>query len=407
MDRPGGLAAAISGSDGEIAVDIDRAADFNLAKVLKPVGEAYGLANPFYTDPDIFAAERESLFFSTWAAIGFDKDVPEPGSMYPVRFHGVPLVIVRGKDGALRVFENVCRHRGMMLVGEPRETSVIRCPYHAWTYGLDGRLRATPHVGGPGVHEHERICADTHSLNAVRSHVFLGVVFVNMSGDAPAFDDHATTLLDRWSDFAGQQLYTAPDSGFSLSVASNWKLAVENYCESYHLPFIHPGLNSYSRLEDHYNIEAPGTFSGQGTTVYNPQLDADGRRFRDFADLPEKWDRAADYVALYPNVLLGVHRDHIFAMILMPQDVARTQENVAIYYADAAMTDAAQADLRARNAAAWRAIFEEDIAVVEGMQQGRAGRAFDGGVFSPVMDGPTHCFHRWAAERFIGGQASA
>jgi choline monooxygenase len=91
-------------------------------------------------------------------------------------------------------------------------------------------------------------------------------------------------------------------------VACNWKLAVENYCESYHLPWVHPGLNSYSRLEDHYNIVAPRSFSGQGTTVYAPALgDA---AFPDFPGLPAKWDTAAEYVALYPNVLFGVHRDH-------------------------------------------------------------------------------------------------
>src|SRR6056300_230136 len=119
-------------------------------------------------------------------------------------------------------------------------------------------------------------------------------------------------VIERWAEFDKPLYHGGADSKFQLKVKTNWKLAVENYCESYHLPWVHPGLNSYSRLEDHYNIENPGVFSGQGTLVYR-QLTGEGdRKFPDFDALSDKWDEAAEYLAVYPNVLLGVHRDHSF-----------------------------------------------------------------------------------------------
>ncbi|MHA1190128.1 MAG: aromatic ring-hydroxylating oxygenase subunit alpha [Alphaproteobacteria bacterium] len=379
------------------------AAGLELERVTRAIDEAGGLPNRYYTDPALRDLENQRLIAGTWAGAGFTKDVDEAGTMQPVHFMGVPLVMVRDKAGEIRVFENVCRHRGMILAEKAGKCSVIRCPYHAWTYGLDGRLRATPHIGGPGVHSHPRIDADSHSLNAVRAHVFLGVIFVNLDGNAPPFEDHARALLERWSDFADKDLYAGTDCGFSLTVHSNWKLAVENYCESYHLPFVHPELNRYSKLEDHYNIMQPGCFAGQGTTVYNPQLAGDGPGFADFSGLSDTWDRGAEYIALFPNTLLGVHRDHTFAMILNPQSVAQCREDVAIYYASDTAIGDDFSELRQKNAANWRSVFDEDIGVVEGMQRGRSGLQFDGGVFSPVMDGPTHCFHAWAAERLSAG----
>ncbi|MEM9050389.1 MAG: aromatic ring-hydroxylating dioxygenase subunit alpha [Pseudomonadota bacterium] len=377
-----------------------------LDQVMQPVGRARGLPNALYVDPATEARERQKVFFEGWSCIGFAKDVPKPGDALPIDHLGAPLLMLRDRDGQLRVFENVCRHRGMILVEEARNfPGVIRCPYHSWCYSLDGRLRATPHVGGPGVNRHASVVQDATGLNALRSGVFLDAVFVTFSDSAPAFNDWIAPLAEHWDDYAGRALFHGgAASSFTLEVAANWKLAVENYCESYHLPWVHPALNSYSRLEDHYHIETPRRFSGQGTVVYNPNLDATvgGAAFPDFPGLPGRWDSAAEYVALYPNVLFGVHRDHVFAIRLEPLGQGRTREHVELYYtAPEAAEGAAFAAMRAANADLWRQVFEEDIFVVEGMQRGRYAPNFDGGRFSAVMDSPTHCFHDWVADRLV------
>ena len=373
-----------------------------LEAVMAPVAKARGLPNAFYTDAELFEQEKRTVFEKNWSCIGFGKDIPDPGQAKPVTFVGIPLVTVRDREGKVRVFQNVCRHRGMKLIEEPTKfKGVIRCPYHSWCYELDGGLRSTPHVGGVGHNTHPDIDRDGLGLFEVRSKVWMDMIFVNISGDAPEFEDYASSLLERWHEFDGKEIFHGgPGSSLKFEVKCNWKLAVENYCESYHLPWVHPGLNSYSKLEDHYNIVEPNAFAGQGTLVYNPQLDDSGRRFADFEGLSAKWDAAAEYIALFPNVQLGVHRDHFFVIHLEPVDAETTREYIEIYYASKDMCADAMSGLRAAHAAAWNEVFAEDVFVIEGMQSGRHAPGFDGGKFSPVMDEATHCFHHWVAGHF-------
>jgi choline monooxygenase len=208
----------------------------DLSPVLRDVAAARGLPNAHYTDPATWAAERDALLFGQWAGIAFADDVPAPGDAWPVDYAGVPVLVLRDRAGAIRVFQNVCRHRGMILVDRPGPIrGAIRCPYHSWCYGLDGRLVATPHVGGPGQNAHPQVDRDTLGLIELRAHVWRGVVFVNLDGQAPAFDDAHADLIGRWGAL-DQPLHSDAASTFALDVACNWKLAVENYCESYHLP---------------------------------------------------------------------------------------------------------------------------------------------------------------------------
>lgn len=376
----------------------------DLSAVLRPVAVANGLPNAFYTSDEIYAAERDALWFSSWAGICAEAEIPELGDARPIDFLGVPLFLLRGKDGVLRVFQNICRHRGMILVSEPRKIEgAIRCPYHSWCYSHKGELVATPHVGGPGQNSHPDIKPNELGLIEVRSHIWLGIVYINLSGDAPAFEELHAELIARWSEFDVPLFHGGADSTLFLECRTNWKLAVENYCESYHLPWVHPGLNSYSRLEDHYHIEVEGKFSGQGTEVYR-QIEGDnGEKFPDFPGLSEKWETAGEYITVTPNVMLGVQRDHVFAVILEPKGPRLTHEHIHILYA----VESTDASLRAKNTQQWRVVFVEDIGVVEGMQAARGAPGFDGGRFSPAMDGPTHIFHRWVASRMMSAQHAA
>ena len=388
------------------AKDGSKAANY-LEDVLKDVNEAKGLPNAHYVDEAVFREETQRVLYENWSAIGFAMDIPEHGDAMPVDFLGMPLVAVRDKEGNVNVFQNTCRHRGMILVQEKsRLRGTFRCPYHSWCYGLDGRLVTTPHVGGPGHNTHEDIKRDELGLARIASHVWRDIIFVNVSGDAPPFEDYAADAIERWKEYDQPMVHGGEISSFKLDVKTNWKLAVENYCESYHLPWVHPGLNSYSRLEDHYHIEEPGRFSGQGTLVYRQLEGEKGEKFPDFPNLSDKWDTGAEYIALYPNVLLGVHRDHAFAIILEPKSLDRTVEHVELYYTEEGAEAADYAALRRKNAEQWKVVFEEDVFVVEGMQKGRHGSYFDGGKFSPAMDGPTHLFHHWVASQMARGARS-
>ncbi|MEM7076713.1 MAG: aromatic ring-hydroxylating dioxygenase subunit alpha [Pseudomonadota bacterium] len=366
----------------------------DLSSVRRSVEKANGLPNAHYIDDTVFAEERHALLHGQWAGLAVAADVPEPGDAVPLTFLDTPLLLLRDKDGDVRVYQNICRHRGMILVDKPTKIrGAIRCPYHSWCYSTKGALVSTPHVGGPGHNTHEAVRREELGLMEVRSRVWRDVVWINLSGDAPAFEDAMADVIARWEEFDRPLFHGGADSRFTLEVATNWKLAVENYCESYHLPWVHPGLNSYSRLEDHYNIERPGRYSGQGTMVYRQLRDEAGACFPDFEGVGEKWNEQAEYIAIYPNVLLGVHRDHAFAIVLEPRGTERTVEHIHLYYA----TPDSDPALRAMNTEMWKTVFEEDIFVVEGMQRGRHADRFDGGRFSPVMDGPTHCFHHWVA----------
>ena len=370
-----------------------------LDKVAEPITSANGLPNWFYADDQALTMEKTQIFAPNWVGIGFGKDVPNSGDMKPITFLGQPLLIVRDRQNRIRVFQNTCRHRGVILVEKFSHSSgLIRCPYHAWCYDLDGALQKAPHVGGVGVHDHECIDKSELGLFEIRSHVWFDTIFVNLSGDAENFEDANREIFDRWKDFDHPIYHGGPESSFKLTVQTNWKLAVENYCEAYHLPFVHPGLNQYSRLEDHYNVMGKQGFSGQGSTVYAPRLDDSGRAFTNFPNLPARWNTRSEYLVLYPNIMLGVHRDHVYSIMLEPVSCDTTIEHVEIYYTDPAMCASEWSDLRTVNARQWKDIFIEDIGVVEGMQKGRRGDLFDGGRFSPVLDEATHHFHQWVAK---------
>ena len=366
--------------------------------VLKEIDQSNGLPNRNYTDNIQYNIEKKLLIFDQWAGVAVSEDIPNVGDAIPITFVGVPLLLLRNEKRELKVFLNVCRHRGMILINKPKNVSgAIRCPYHSWCYSKNGNLISTPHVGGPGKNIHKGINKEKLGLLEIKSHIWQNIIWININGNAPAFENYMTDAMKRWSDFNQEQFHGGEDSKFQLKVKCNWKLAVENYCESYHLPWVHPDLNSYSRLQDHYNIENPGFYSGQGTLLYKQIKGPKNVKFPNFKNLSEKWKKSAEYLAIYPNVLLGVHKDHTYSIILIPKGPNKTIEKVDIYYSKK-ITDT---NLRKRNTKQWKKVFKEDISVVEGMQKGRKGIHFDGGKFSPVMDGPTHCFHKWVASNLL------
>ncbi|MGK0272943.1 MAG: choline monooxygenase [Cocleimonas sp.] len=380
----------------------------NVDAVLKPLTEARGLPNEHYISEAVYQEEKHQVLFKNWASLDVGKSIPDAGDAKPIDFMGMPLLIVRDRDGSIGVFQNTCRHRGMILVSEPTKIrGVIACPYHGWCYGTKGDLRATPHVGGMGENSHESIKNEELGLFAVRSHVWKDIIFINVSGDAPEFEEYASDLIERWKEFDQPIFHGGDKSSFTMELKTNWKLPVENYSESYHLPFIHPDLNSYSRIEDHYNIDEAEGYCGQGTMVYQRVKGDDGTVLSEFKDLSSKWNEGAEYVTLFPNTILGIHRDHFFVMVLQPKGFETTLEHTHLYYASDPQDTPENDNILERNADLWKQVFSEDIMVVEGMQASRHGEFFDGGKFSPAHDRPTYCFHTWVAKTLQNNRASS
>lgn len=379
------------------------------AAVDRPIEQATGLANRAYTSPEFFALELERIFAPSWACIGHAADIPRTGDLSPVQLLGTPLLMVRAAGGAVRVFHNVCSHRGNQLVWEPghaQGSSSIRCPYHAWNYDLDGRLTGTPNIGGLGVHEMDGFERGAHGLRAVRSEVWLDLVFVNLSGDAEPFETWIGPLAKRFEGLGGpgyeRRLQPAATHGeFRFDVRANWKLAVENNLDASHLPWIHPSLNRQSPLEDHYCFHDERQFAGQGSTAYDTVP-------HESPALPriEAWPaRTGEYPCLYPNVFVSGHGDHFWTMVLEPVAPDRTIERWRSYFVDEAARGADFEPARSTIQRRWADILGEDVTVVEGMQRGRRSPAFDGGIFAPVLDPPVHHFHRWVARRLAAAEA--
>ena len=371
------------------------ASDRTLAEGARP------LPAEAYVSPAWFDAERALLWSRRWICLTAASYVPNKGDVLPLDLAGVPLYAIRGRDGEVRVFHNACPHRGMKLVSEKGNAgALLTCPYHNWAFGLSGELRQTPHIAGTGKHDCPGFDKSAYKVKQVRSAVWFDQVFVNLSGDAEPFEDFIAPLAARWSCFdAGLIRHGGADSILTFDLASNWKLAIENFCEAYHLPMVHPGLNSYSKLEDHLTIEEDGRFAGQVSLVYQP--DRGGNALPRFPGLPAEWQTRAEYVALFPNVMLGIHYDHFFAVRALPDGPGRCREVFDLYYVGDETTGPGYANVRASVRETWREVFAEDVGVVEGMQEGRASPGFDGGVFTPVLEGPSHCFHRWTARAMM------
>ena len=320
-------------------------------------------------------------------------------TVLPVAVNDASVLITRDRDGALHALHNVCSHRGHPLAEERCERrGRITCPYHGWSYALDGRLKSTPHIGGPGVHEAVDFERASHAIPTVVVDTWWDFVFVNLDGKAAGLAQWVAPLEARWAPLLGEAGLSpyrpAAEPGFSLEVDAAWPLAVENYCESYHLPCVHPGLNSYSRIDDHYTISEPGRFGGQGTRVYEPRYLA-GASLLPNPVWPEEQREVAEYVALFPNLLLGLHEDHAFSVRLESLGADRTREVCDLYFFEDAAQSQAHAIARDRTRSAWVSVFEEDIPVVEGMHRGRRSPAYTGGTFSPVLEAASMNFYDW------------
>jgi Rieske 2Fe-2S family protein len=276
-----------------------------------------------YRSPEFHAAERREIFCKQWLLVGHASQLREPGDYVSMTIAGEPVAVVRDGDGGLHAFSNVCRHRAArVLDGAGNCGKAMRCPYHGWTYGLDGSLLAVPEkTGFPGFDK------DENGLWPLRCGVLAGFVFVSLSPDPPPIDEHFGALQEWLAPYRTERL-VCYDTGTAV-LPINWKNSIDNYLEGYHIPVGHPGL---LRLLDYkrYLVEAsPATVS----IARSPMRDKASKNWQErlyqrlVRPMPglrsperDEWN----FVYAYPGMTFNLYPDQIDFWVNYPLDERRT-----------------------------------------------------------------------------------
>ena len=361
--------------------------------------KAVGLPNRCYIDEQFLSHEYEQLFKPGWVAVGVGSEIPDKGDAKPVLVAGVPLIIIRDSECRILAFHNVCSHRGTKLLDEPCSSKrTLICPYHAWSYGLDGRLIATPNFGGEAEHKPDGFDGESYGLKRVRTSQWLDVIFVNLSGMAEPLEQVIEPLKKRWQDydFSGLCHGGAEDGIVIQELQTNWKIVAENFLDTYHLPVVHgSSLQAYSPLDERYCFHEPNRFIGVGSRVYMPER---GEPLPQFPDLSESQAKVAEYCYVFPNLSLGLSRDHLMVIIDEPVSNHSTKLSVHIYYASGQALDDCYTVSRNTTNRDFKQVLEEDREIVNRLQTGRESPSFDGGCFSPKVDVTIRQLHGFFAK---------
>ena len=369
-------------------------------RALAPMDKASGLPNPAYWSQDWFELKQERIFRRAWVFAGARGQLPKPGDIKPVEIGGVPIILVHGSDGEIRGFQNVCRHRGMQLVDAPCQKAALTCPYHNWTYGLDGRLRARPHFHGADRGDTFKDGGgELLDLIPVRIAEFHGCLFANMSGTADPLDIWMQPLLDELKAFDLSAIRWAGKIDFE--VRSNWKLVYENYMENYHVFALHPRLTEFAPMD----TRSAGCW--RGNTFINgyrfPKTEAGrGDGLPHYPGLnPDDASRGTWFLTM-PHFAVEVFPDQFTVLVAYPDAPDRCREELHIFLiGDEAATGATYADARQAVFDMWRDLNNEDISILEGMMHGRRCPGYDGGRLSPHWEGPTHAYARKIIEMMV------
>jgi Rieske 2Fe-2S family protein len=307
-------------SRGDLA-PIDRA---GLEEALRPFGESRMLPREAYVDPAVFEWEQRHFFGGGWMCVARSEQVAEPGEQRAEAAGTGSVLLVRGEDGTLGAFANTCRHRGHELLpcGESAQHRMIICPYHAWTYSLEGDLRAArifKHV--PGFEFGQ------WGLTRLPVAEWHGLVFVDISGGAAGSLDETLAKLDTLvAPYEPERLVTA--GRHSYDAAANWKILTENYHECYHCPSIHPELCRVSPPKSGENYAADGAWIGGWMDLREGMetMSLDGASGGvPLQGLDRQGLRTVIYIAIFPNVLLSLHPDYVMTHRLIPVAADRTR----------------------------------------------------------------------------------
>jgi Rieske 2Fe-2S family protein len=268
----------------------------------------------YFTSDEVFARETERIFAQRWLYAGRAEQVDAPGRYFLFEAGDESVIVVRDSDGVVRAFHNHCRHRGTCLLTDARGEIArhITCPYHSWSYALDGEL-----VGAPNMRETPGFVAQEHSLLEVAMRVWEGAVFICFAEEPQPFDEIFAPVLERFRPWGLEALRVAHREVYD--VASNWKLITHNFSECYHCPTVHPFLNELSPYRDTDNDLETGPFLGGPMRMARAggSMTASGERCADPLPGVEGDDlRNVYYYLMFPNHLLGLHPDFVLSFRL-------------------------------------------------------------------------------------------
>ena len=281
------------------------------------------LPGRYYTSPEIFAAEGERIFARAWLCIGRAETIPEPGDYVLAEVAGESVIVLRDRSGELRAFYNVCRHRGTRLCEAARDrfSETIQCPYHAWTYRLDGQL-----IGAPHMHEVEGFAKQDHPLHAVALETWAGFVFINLAGEPEPFARAFAPLVGRFARYNLPALVSV--RRIEYDVRANWKLILQNYNECLHCPTIHPELSTKLPYASGANDLIDGPVLGGYMEIKAPHASAtmSGRACGLLlGDLPPDDRRRAYYYSIFPAMMLSLHPDYAVFYTVWPKAPAESR----------------------------------------------------------------------------------
>ena len=352
---------------------------------------AQGLPPSAYRNEEIWQVECRTVLWKNWVCVGFSHELKATGDAFPITIADQPLLLVRNQNNEIKAFHNVCRHRCLTLVEAPKNVGkLIKCPYHAWAYDLNGQLKAAPHFGGSDIHGSEGFEPKENSLVPVRTHVCHDWIFVNLSGDAPEFEEYAAPLIKRLEalDFDKVKPIGTLDFG---EIDTNWKLIMENFIEPYHVQFVHSATTAQP-LEDHYTI-IDGNCIGSGVDL------------KEEIGTVKSLGVSSIYLTLFPNFIVGRYiPDQLGAYLNIPVSPGKMRQKRVLYTTEGQVLSEKEIDgLKSL----WWNVHKEDHEMVERMYQGRISDvAKNGGVLSPVWEDSVRAFQEKIASDLLGGEAN-
>ncbi len=341
------------------------------------------LPQKYFVSDELFGDEQRKILAREWLLVGHQSQVAQAGDFFVAEVPEESVIITHDRTEEVRGFYNVCRHRGTRLCEkESGHAAAIQCPYHAWTYGLDGKL-----IGAPHMDEVRGFRKERYSLQPVNTAVWEGFIFVNVAKDAMPLAEWFAPLAGKFSDWNLPRLRSAKRVVYD--VKANWKLMFENYSECYHCPGVHPMLSKVSPYDSAENDLSEGPFLGGFMKINRGKsltMSGEACAMKIAENAAEEEGDRVFYSSIFPNMLLSLHPDYVMLHQLWPQAPDRTLILCDwLFHPDAFNRDV----FRPEDAIEfWDITNKQDWHVCELSQQGIESRAYEPGPYSSREDIP-------------------